>query len=85
MVLYEILRGKIFGEIDFFSIYEGVKMNQKKSCSNAQGEQGRCMFVWECIKNDGKHLGTCTDGFLYGSCCGKPEKGIDFEACQMEK
>ncbi|XP_072144299.1 uncharacterized protein Sb isoform X2 [Dermacentor andersoni] len=27
------------------------------------------MFVWECIKLDGKHLGTCTDGFLYGSCC----------------
>lgn len=35
------------------------------------------MFVWECIKNDGKHLGTCTDGFLYGSCCGKPEKGTE--------
>lgn len=48
-------------------------MGAKKSCSNAQGEKGRCMFVWECIKTDGKHLGTCTDGFLYGSCCGKPD------------
>ncbi|XP_075677672.1 serine proteinase stubble isoform X3 [Dermatophagoides pteronyssinus] len=28
------------------------------------------MFVWECIKTEGKHLGTCADGFLFGSCCG---------------
>lgn len=28
------------------------------------------MFVWECIKTEGKHLGTCVDGFLFGSCCG---------------
>lgn len=27
------------------------------------------MFVWECIKTEGKHLGTCSDGFLFGSCC----------------
>ncbi|XP_035212886.1 serine proteinase stubble-like isoform X2 [Stegodyphus dumicola] len=27
------------------------------------------MFVWECIKTEGKHLGTCADGFLFGSCC----------------
>ncbi|XP_022648505.1 serine proteinase stubble-like [Varroa jacobsoni] len=55
----------------------GAKMGAKKSCSNAQGEKGRCMFVWECIKTDGKHLGTCTDGFLYGSCCGKPDHTED--------
>ncbi|XP_018497363.1 serine proteinase stubble [Galendromus occidentalis] len=59
-------------------------MNQKKSCSNAQGEEGRCMFVWECIKNDGKHLGTCTDGFLYGSCCGKPERDSGRPGVQSE-
>ena len=27
------------------------------------------MFVWECIKQNGKNLGTCMDGFLFGSCC----------------
>ncbi|GIX80960.1 serine proteinase stubble [Caerostris extrusa] len=33
------------------------------------GDIGTCMFVWECIKTEGKHLGTCADGFLFGSCC----------------
>lgn len=41
-----------------------------KQCSNAIGEEGTCMFVWECIKTEGRHLGTCVDGFLFGSCCG---------------
>lgn len=27
------------------------------------------MFTWECIKRDGKRLGTCMDGFLLGVCC----------------
>ena len=27
------------------------------------------MFVWECLKTDGKHLGMCMDGFMFGSCC----------------
>ena len=44
-----------------------------KPCSNALGEQGTCMFVWECIKTEGKHLGTCVDGFLFGSCCSHNE------------
>lgn len=30
------------------------------------------MFAWECIQADGKRLGTCADGFLFGSCCGLP-------------
>ena len=33
------------------------------------GEEGTCMFVWECLKTDGKHLGMCMDGFMFGSCC----------------
>src|SRR3954467_8939850 len=41
-----------------------------KPCKNAVGDTGTCMFVWECIKTEGKHLGTCVDGFLFGSCCG---------------
>jgi hypothetical protein len=27
------------------------------------------MFVWECLKSDGRHLGMCVDGFMFGSCC----------------
>ena len=27
------------------------------------------MFVWECLKTEGKHLGMCMDGFMFGSCC----------------
>lgn len=52
-------------------IFLGVNLKIKpKLCTNALGEEGTCMFVWECIKTEGKHLGTCVDGFLFGSCCG---------------
>lgn len=34
------------------------------------GVDGTCMFVWECIKSEGVHLGMCMDGFMFGSCCG---------------
>ncbi len=27
------------------------------------------MFVWECLKTEGRHLGMCMDGFMFGSCC----------------
>lgn len=27
------------------------------------------MFVWECIKTDGSHIGMCVDAFMFGSCC----------------
>lgn len=30
---------------------------------------GTCMFVLECIKSEGIHLGMCMDGFMFGSCC----------------
>lgn len=40
-----------------------------KPCS-VSGTDGTCMFVWECIKSDGLHLGMCMDGFMFGSCCG---------------
>lgn len=33
------------------------------------GVDGTCMFVWECIKSEGTHLGMCMDGFMFGSCC----------------
>ena len=40
-----------------------------KPCT-VSGIDGTCMFVWECIKSDGVHLGMCMDGFMFGSCCG---------------
>lgn len=40
-----------------------------KPCT-VSGVEGTCMFVWECIKSDGIHLGMCMDGFMFGSCCG---------------
>lgn len=40
-----------------------------KPCA-VSGTDGTCMFVWECIRSDGIHLGMCMDGFMFGSCCG---------------
>ncbi|XP_012536823.1 serine proteinase stubble isoform X2 [Monomorium pharaonis] len=31
--------------------------------------EGTCMFVWECIKSEGTHVGVCVDTFMFGSCC----------------
>ncbi|RWS29267.1 secreted salivary gland peptide-like protein [Leptotrombidium deliense] len=50
-----------------------------KRCNNAVGLEGTCMFVWECIKTEGKHLGTCVDGFLFGSCCGHNDTSNDID------
>ncbi|KAK5649734.1 hypothetical protein RI129_000763 [Pyrocoelia pectoralis] len=33
------------------------------------GLEGTCMFVWECIKSEGYHVGMCVDSFMFGSCC----------------
>ncbi|KAJ8982467.1 hypothetical protein NQ317_000425 [Molorchus minor] len=33
------------------------------------GLQGTCMFVYECIKSEGYHIGMCVDTFMFGSCC----------------
>ncbi|XP_053977133.1 serine proteinase stubble-like [Hylaeus volcanicus] len=32
-------------------------------------KDGTCMFVWECIKSEGTHVGVCVDTFMFGSCC----------------
>lgn len=40
-----------------------------KPCT-VSGVEGTCMFVWECLKSEGTHLGMCMDGFMFGSCCG---------------
>jgi hypothetical protein len=39
-----------------------------KSCQ-ANGLEGTCMFVWDCIKSEGQHIGICVDSFMFGSCC----------------
>lgn len=33
------------------------------------GMEGTCMFVYECIKSEGYHIGMCVDSFMFGSCC----------------
>ncbi|KAG8190283.1 hypothetical protein JTE90_025795 [Oedothorax gibbosus] len=43
-----------------------------EACTNAIGDKGTCMFVWQCIKNDGVQLGPCVDRFLVGACCALP-------------
>ncbi|KFM76275.1 Serine proteinase stubble, partial [Stegodyphus mimosarum] len=45
-----------------------------ESCTNAMGEKGTCMFVWQCIKQDGIQLGPCVDRFLVGTCCSLPKE-----------
>lgn len=40
-----------------------------KPCT-VSGVTGTCMFVWECLKSEGTHIGMCMDGFMFGSCCG---------------
>ena len=41
---------------------------QSQTCRMGS-RSGVCMFVWECIKTEGIHLGMCVDGFMFGSCC----------------
>jgi len=47
---------------------EDIQSFARQTCQVA-GESGTCMFVWECLKTEGKHLGMCMDGFMFGSCC----------------
>ncbi|KAK5647140.1 hypothetical protein RI129_002032 [Pyrocoelia pectoralis] len=37
--------------------------------SRRSNERGVCMFAIDCLKANGTHLGTCIDGFYFGSCC----------------
>ena len=49
-----------------------TKSIKKRNCEVA-GQHGECMFVWQCLKTKGKHLGMCMDGFMFGSCCLYPD------------
>lgn len=43
------------------------KISPKPCTGNSY--EGTCMFVWECIKSEGQHVGMCVDTFMFGSCC----------------
>lgn len=47
--------------------YQNYKINPKP-CT-VDNQDGTCMFVWECIKSEGEHIGMCMDSFMFGSCC----------------
>ncbi|CAL1260799.1 unnamed protein product [Larinioides sclopetarius] len=49
-----------------------------ESCTNAMGDKGTCMFVWQCIKQDGVQIGPCVDRFLVGACCALPREEDNF-------
>ncbi|KAL1375154.1 hypothetical protein quinque_002065 [Culex quinquefasciatus] len=49
------------------SQYNNFKITPKPCTVN--GIEGTCMFVWECIKSEGQHVGVCMDSFMFGSCC----------------
>ncbi|XP_077286920.1 serine proteinase stubble [Arctopsyche grandis] len=40
----------------------------RKPCS-VGGARGTCMFVQDCLRGSGRHVGVCVDGFMFGSCC----------------
>ncbi|XP_035214383.1 uncharacterized protein LOC118188135, partial [Stegodyphus dumicola] len=41
----------------------------KKSCTDPNGRKGICTFKWDCINHNGTLMGTCVDGFIFGTCC----------------
>ena len=63
----------VIQNIYFISISDfETKAIKKRNCEVA-GQHGECMFVWQCLKTKGKHLGMCMDGFMFGSCCVYPD------------
>ncbi|XP_066247121.1 serine proteinase stubble isoform X1 [Euwallacea similis] len=46
---------------------QGYQINPKPCW--VDGQEGTCMFVFECIKSEGYHIGMCVDAFMFGSCC----------------
>ncbi|CAK1585188.1 unnamed protein product [Parnassius mnemosyne] len=53
----------------------------RKSCSVGVA-RGACMWVQECNRVGGTHVGVCVDGFMFGSCCRLPDKFIVIEETQ---
>ncbi|XP_014614554.1 PREDICTED: mucin-5AC isoform X1 [Polistes canadensis] len=42
-------------------------------------EPAICMFNYECTRRNGKVVGACMDGFLFGACCQLPSKNLNDE------
>ncbi|CAG9823709.1 unnamed protein product [Phaedon cochleariae] len=68
----------ILGAILVWSAAPGTAVNSNKREQAYQispkpcwvdGQEGTCMFVYECIKSEGYHIGMCVDTFMFGSCC----------------
>lgn len=59
--------------------FGGYKILPKpcKDTSSPQKEAGICMFNYECTQRAGTVVGSCMDGFLYGTCCKLPS-GVSF-------
>ncbi|XP_076314877.1 uncharacterized protein LOC143227305 [Tachypleus tridentatus] len=51
----------------------------KKTCKDASGNSGVCIFKWNCINKDGVLLSTCTNGFFYLTCCKLPSSNVTKE------
>lgn len=63
---------KVSLEVSASAVYAAVASQNFKISPKpclVGGVDGTCMFVWECIKSEGTHLGMCMDGFMFGSCC----------------
>ncbi|XP_022669485.1 serine proteinase stubble-like [Varroa destructor] len=47
---------------------------QPNPCGHERtGEEGVCMFAWDCLNLNGTHITFCRDRFYYGSCCKLPD------------
>uniref|UniRef100_A0A0A1WSH0 Serine proteinase stubble n=1 Tax=Zeugodacus cucurbitae TaxID=28588 RepID=A0A0A1WSH0_ZEUCU len=64
---YSIPDGDVALSVNQLQRSQNFKISQKP-CSIGRIE-GTCMFVWECIKSEGRHVGMCVDSFMFGSCC----------------
>ena len=51
---------------------------------NVNGRTGVCMYSMVCTFNNGTHLGTCRDRFIFGSCCRLPSSEPETEAVVAE-
>lgn len=54
--------------INLFYTGKALKIS-KKPCADPSGRKGVCTFKWDCINNNGTLMGTCVDGFIFGTCC----------------
>ncbi|KAH8024040.1 hypothetical protein HPB51_020798 [Rhipicephalus microplus] len=54
-------------------LFGATRTIKLKPCQNrVTGQEGTCMFAWDCFSAGGTHLTYCTDSFYTGSCCKLP-------------